>query len=191
MAVAVADFLRAAGLPLEGELQRTPERVAQLWAEDFLDGYGLDPVAVIGELHPSPNVGLICVTGIEFQSSCPHHLLPYRGLCHLAYLPGAGKEGHVAGFSRLAALVDALAHRLILQESLSEEIARTLLEVTGARGAGCILEAEQACLSCRDGRKARARTRTSAFLGELSRRAELRQELRQAIAGGASLGQVP
>jgi len=189
MAAAIADFLRAAGLPLTGELTRTPERVAELWADDFLNGYGQRGEAVLGELHPSPNAGLVCVTGIEFQSACPHHLLPYRGLCHLAYLPRsgkAGKESRVAGFSRLAALVDALAHRLILQEALSEEIARTLLVAAEARGAGCILEAEQACLSCRDGRKARARTRTSTYLGELSRRAELRQELRLAIASGDS-----
>jgi len=189
MAAAVADFLRAAGLPLEGELRRTPERVAQLWAEEFLDGYRREVGAVLGELHPSPNAGLVCVTGVEFQSACPHHLLPYRGLCHLAYLPRAGKAGRVAGFSRLAALVDALSHRLVLQEALSEEIARALLEATGARGAGCILEAEQACLSCRDGRKARARTRTSSYLGELERRSELREELRLAIASSASLGQ--
>jgi GTP cyclohydrolase I len=188
MASAIADFLRAAGLPLTGELKRTPERVAQLWAEDFLDGYGKDADAILGELHPSPDAGLVCVTGIEFQSACPHHLLPYRGLCHLGYLPRAGKAGRVAGFSRLATLVDVLAHRLILQEALCEEIARVLLTATGARGAGCILEAEQACLSCRDGRKARARTRTSSYLGELGRRSELRQEMRSAIASGASPG---
>jgi GTP cyclohydrolase IA len=190
MGAAIADFLRAAGLPLTGELKRTPERVAELWAEEFLDGYAKDVAEVVGELHPSPDAGLVCVTGIEFQSACPHHLLPYRGLCHLGYLPQAGKQGRVAGFSRLAGLVDALAHRLVLQEALSEEIARALLVTTGARGAGCILEAEQACLSCRDGRKSGARTRTSAFLGELGRRSELRQELRLAIAGGASLGSV-
>ena len=185
MAAAVSDFLRAAGLPLTGELKRTPERVAQLWAEEFLDGYRLDAAAVLGELHRSPNAGLVCVTGIEFQSACPHHLLPYRGLCHLAYLPQSGAEGRVAGFSRLAGLVDALAHRLVLQETLCEEIARTLLTAAGARGAACVLEAEQACLSCRNGRKAQARTRTSAYLGELGGRPELRQELRAAILAGA------
>jgi GTP cyclohydrolase I len=182
MAAAIGDFLRAAGLPLSGDLGATPRRVASLWADELLDGYAIDPRAVLGSLHPSPNAGAICVTGVEFQSACPHHLLPYRGLCHLGYLPRGGVNARVAGFSRLAALVDALSHRLVLQEALCADIAAALLAATGARSAGCILEAEQACLSCRDGRKARARTQTSAYLGEPVARSELRDELMLAAA---------
>jgi GTP cyclohydrolase I len=188
MAGAIADFLRAAGLPLVGELRRTPERVAAVWADELLDGYRADPRTVLGAMHPSPDAGLVCVTGIEFQSACPHHLLPYRGLCHLGYLPRRGALARVAGFSRIAALVDALAHRLVLQETLARDIARALLEGTGALGAGCILNAEQACLSCRDGRKAKARTQSSSFVGALADRAELRLELLQAVESG---GQAP
>jgi GTP cyclohydrolase I len=192
MARAIAQFLRAAGLTLEGELRRTPERVAEVWADELLDGYRIDRRAVLGEMHPSPQAGLVCVTGIEFQSACPHHLLPYRGLCHLGYLPRQGELARVAGFSRLAALVDALAHRLVLQETLAQEIAVALRDGTNALGAGCILNAEQACLSCRDGRKARARTQTSAFVGVFADRSELRLELLQAIESGASLqGRTP
>jgi GTP cyclohydrolase I len=186
MARAIGDFLRAAGLSVAGELAQTPRRVAEVWSDELLDGYRADLRAVLGELHPSPQAGLVCVTGIEFQSACPHHLLPYRGVCHLAYLPQGGARAGVAGFSRLAALVDALAHRLVLQETLAQDIARALHEGTDALGAGCILNAEQACLTCRDGRKARARTQTSAFVGALSDRSELRLELLQAIASGAS-----
>jgi GTP cyclohydrolase I len=189
MAAAISDFLQAAGLSLSGELRATPRRVADLWAEEFLDGYAIDPRTVLGALHPSPNAGAICVTGVEFQSACPHHLLPYRGLCHLGYLPRGGDDARVAGFSRLAALVDALSHRLVLQEALCTQIAGALLAATGARSAGCILQAEQACLSCRDGRKARARTHTSAYLGERVARSELREELMLAVAKAGGAGQ--
>src|SRR6202041_2312579 len=121
----------------------TPERVAQAWASDFLDGYACDPASALGELHPAPRAGLVCVTGLDFHSTCPHHLLPYRGLAHLAYLPAEGGGAKVAGFSNLARLVDILAHRLVLQETLAEQIAVALQQGTGGRGAGCVLEAEQ------------------------------------------------
>jgi len=182
MAGAVRNFLRAAGLAVEGELARTPERVAEAWAEDFLDGYRRKPSAVLGELHASPGAGLICVTGIDFHSTCPHHLLPYRGLAHVAYLPGKGGGAKVAGFSKLAELVDVLAHRLVLQEMLAQEIAAAVQRGTGARGAGCLLEAEQNCLTCRAETKVRARTITSAFTGSLTRDRDLTRAFHDAIA---------
>ncbi|HUB07081.1 MAG TPA: GTP cyclohydrolase I [Myxococcales bacterium] len=181
MARAVRRFLEAAGLPLQGELIGTPARVAEAWARDFLDGYGTTAAQALGPLLPAAGAGLVCVTGLDFHSTCPHHLLPYRGLAHVAYLPAEG----VVGFSRLGRLVDALAHRLLLQEVLAREIAAALESGTGARGAGCVLETEQACLTCRGRARARARTRSEAFVGELERRGELREEFRRAIASGA------
>ncbi len=181
MSRAVRRFLDAAGLALEGELVGTPERVAEAWARDFLDGYRVGAAEALGPLLPAAGAGLVCVTGLDFHSTCPHHLLPYRGLAHVAYLPGEG----VVGFSRIGRLVDALAHRLLLQEVLAREIADALHEGTGARGAGCVLETEQACLTCRGHARARARTTSEAFVGELEREAGLRQELHRAIAAGA------
>jgi len=185
MVGAVREFLAAAGLPLEGELARTPERVAQAWREDFLDGYRASPEAALGPLHRAPGSDLVCATGIDFHSSCPHHLLPYRGLAHLAYLPGPG----VVGFSRLARMVDALAHRLVLQETLARQIAETLQHGARALGAACVLEAEQACLSCRGEARARAATRTEAYAGRFARSAELRGRFAAAIA--SSRGGLP
>jgi GTP cyclohydrolase IA len=191
MAAAVRSFLQAAGLDVKGELARTPERVAQAWAEDFLDGYGRDPAAALGELHPAPRAGLVCVTGLDFHSTCPHHLLPYRGLAHVAYLPAKGPGAKVAGFSKLASLVDVLAHRLILQESLAEEIAVALQRGVGARGAGCVLEAEQSCLTCRDEKKSRARVVASAFTGAMAKDSALVNRFTAAIAAGLSDRETP
>jgi len=184
MAAAVRAFLRAAGLELRGELAHTPERVALAWSEDFLDGYRRDAAATLGPLHAAPRAGLVCVTGLDFHSTCPHHLLPYRGLAHVAYLPAEGPQARVAGFSRLAALVDALAHRLILQETLAEEIAVAVQRGVAGRGAGCILEAEQNCLSCRAETKSRARAVTSAFTGAMVTDRESRRGFRAAVEAG-------
>jgi GTP cyclohydrolase I len=184
MARAIRSFLQAAGLEVAGELARTPERVAQAWARDFLDGYRRTPEAALGELHSAPRAGLVCVTGLDFHSTCPHHLLPYRGLAHVAYLPAEGDRARVAGFSKLASLVDVLAHRLILQESLAEQIAVAVEQGVGARGAGCVLEAEQNCLTCRAEKKSRARTVTSAFTGALAPDRELTKRFYAAIAAG-------
>jgi GTP cyclohydrolase I len=185
MAAAVQEFLDAAGLPRGGELLRTPERVAQAWREDFLDGYRVTPEVALGALHPAPGSDLVCATGIDFHSSCPHHLLPYRGLAHVAYLPGPG----VVGFSRLAQLVDVLAHRLVLQETLARQIAETLNRGARAFGAACQLQAEQSCLSCRGENRAHAVTTTEAYVGRFTRSAELRGRFAAAIsasrAGGA------
>ena len=188
MARAIRSFLQAAGLEVVGDLARTPERVAQAWARDFLDGYARNPEAALGELHSAPRAGLVCVTGLDFHSTCPHHLLPYRGLAHVAYVPAEGAEAKVAGFSRLARLVDVLAHRLVLQETLAEQIAVAVERGVGGRGAGCVLEAEQNCLTCRAEKKSRARAVTSAFTGALARDRELTERFYAAIAAGIAAG---
>lgn len=184
MAMAIRSFLRAAGRPLDGELRGTPERVAEAWANDFLDGYAVTTKAALGPLislgPEASSAGLVCVTGIDFHASCPHHLLPYRGLAHIAYLPSKS----VVGFSRLGRLVDARAHRLVLQEALAAEIAVELASGTEARGAACVLEAEQACLSCRGQPRRRARTHVEAFVGEFAESAELRGRFARTISAG-------
>jgi GTP cyclohydrolase IA len=185
MARAVGDFLRAAGLDLaEPNLAETPQRVAEAWAEEFLEGYRRTPAAALSQRFPvSGEKGreLVVVTGLYFRSMCPHHLLPYSGRCHLAYLPGR----EVVGFGRLSALVDVFAHRLILQEELARQVARALVEELGCDGAACLLEAEQTCLRLRGEEQHQAVTHSEAYLGALEEpalRAELWQRLGRKVA---------
>jgi GTP cyclohydrolase I len=164
----VADFLDALGLPPEvragPDLSETPRRVAEAWLEELADGYRRDPAEILGGAQPSRARHLVAVTGIDYVSVCPHHLLPSRGVAHVAYLPG----GKVAGFGQLVKVVDALAHRLVLAEELAADVARALEEHLGARGAACLLEAEHLCLSVRGERRPRARAHAEAWTGELA-----------------------
>jgi GTP cyclohydrolase I len=182
---AAAGFLEALGLPdevrLGPDLRGTPARVAEAWREDLLDGYRRDPAVILGETMPSTGRGLVAVTAIDFHSVCPHHLLPSRGLAHLAYLPG----GRVVGFGQLARLVDALAHRLVLQEDLARHLVEALMLHLGARGAACVLEAEQMCLSVRGEKRARARAHTQCFAGALEEDGALQRRFLAAVAAAA------
>lgn len=163
---AVAAFLKATGAPLDAELELTPQRVAAAWAEEFLDGYGKDPIEALGEPSPAPlDSGAVYVTRLEYTGVCPHHLLPYRGVAHIGYLPG----GKVAGFSRLAALLDVLAHRFTLQETLAKQVVDAIVEGLGARGAGIILEGEQLCMTLRGVKQASSRAVVEASAGAFGR----------------------
>jgi len=178
MATAIQDFLRAAGLPLESDpnLLGTPERVAEAWATEFLDGYGRTAEQALGETFPAPpdsSGELVVVTDLRFQSMCPHHLLPFEGRAHVAYVP----RTRVVGFGRLGALVDCFAHRLILQEDLAREVASSLARVLKSPATACIIEAEQACLRIRGDRQRDARTHVEAYEGQLRKDGALRREL--------------
>ncbi len=174
---AVEAFLRAAGLPLsDPNLQQTPQRVAQAWAEEFLDGYRLTAEEALGETYPAPRASedeLVVVEGLRFHSMCPHHLLPFEGTAHVAYIPGR----KVVGFGRLAALVDCFAHRLILQEELAREVASALSRVLGSPGTACILEARHLCLRARGSRQADAVAHAEAYEGVLRKDRQRRAEL--------------
>ncbi|MET0401841.1 MAG: GTP cyclohydrolase I, partial [Cystobacter sp.] len=154
MAVAVQDFLRAAGLSVEEDpnLDKTPERVAEAWGAEFLAGYAQTPEEALGQLIPVPKGSsgeLVVVTDLRFQSMCPHHLLPFVGRAHVAYVPGRW----VVGFGRLGSLLDCFARRLILQEELAREVADSLARVLQSPATACIIEAEQACLRIRGARQ--------------------------------------
>jgi GTP cyclohydrolase I len=168
-AEAVERFLDALGLPPQvrasPDLQGTHRRVAQAWLEDLVDGYRRDPAEILADAIPSPSRDLVAVTGIAFHSVCPHHLLPSRGVAHVAYLPG----GRVVGFGQIVRLVDALAHRLVLQEDLAHGIADALVTHLGARGAACLLDAEQLCMTVRGEKRGAARAHADAWIGALAR----------------------
>lgn len=175
-------FLRASGAPSsDPELAGTARRAALAWADEFLDGYRTEPAEALGELSPAPAAaGIVIVKGLDYVGVCPHHLLPYRGVAHLAYLPGKS----VAGFGRFAALVDALGHRLLLQEALAGQLVSVLVEVLGAKGAAVILDSEQTCLSMRGERRARSRTAVEAAAGRQG--AKVLASLRASLAGGGA-----
>jgi len=188
-AEAVARFLDALGLPPEvrgaTDVADTPRRVAEAWLGDLVDGYGRDPAEILAERTPSPSRDLVAVTGIDFHSVCPHHLLPSRGVAHVGYLPG----GKVVGFGQIVRLVDALAHRLVLQEDLARQIADALVVHVGAKGAACLLETEQLCMTVRGEKRARARAHAEAFAGALARDGAARRRfLALALAGRAGRG---
>jgi len=189
---AVADFLEAAGLDAASDpnLQETPRRVASAWLDGFLDGYRTTPEEALGERHAIPDGQggeLVVVTDLRFHSMCPHHLLPYQGRAHLAYVPSGG----VVGFGRLAALLDCFAHRLILQEALAREVARALARVLGSPATACVLEAEQACLRVRGQTRCDAVTHAEAYEGALRGDRSLRRELWARIPSRAHASSAP
>ncbi len=168
MQQAVARFLEAAGLDLDDEnLRDTPARVTQAWAEEFLAGYRQSPEKLLKErfaLKGPAERELVVVTNLRFQSMCPHHLLPYAGVAHIAYVPGTS----VVGFGRLAALLAAFSQRLILQEELAQQVAGALMRSLSSQGAACILEAEQTCLRLRGETQHDAVTHAEAYKGILA-----------------------
>ena len=186
---AVGRFLEAVGVPravrARADVTGTPERVAQAFLEDLLDGYRNDPARVLAESMPAASGDLVAVTGIDFHAVCPHHLLPYRGVAHVAYLPGR----RVVGFGQVARLVDALAHRLVIEEDLAREVAQALVRHLGARGAACVLDAEQLCLTVRGERRRGARAHVQCFAGSMRRDARLQRRFLDLVngAGGSPL----
>lgn len=177
MTQAVRSFLQASGLDLKDpNLQKTPQRVAEAWEKEFLDGYGKNPAELLESRFPAPRDSrgeLVVVTGLRFHSMCPHHLLPYQGVAHLAYVP----EKFVVGFGRLAALLDCFAHRLMLQEDLCREVASSLATVLESPATACIVQAKQACLRVRGAKQQDAETHAEAYEGRLRRDRPLRAEL--------------
>jgi GTP cyclohydrolase I len=178
----IARFLDGLGLPdhVRGaeDLAETPRRVAEAWLEDLVDGYGRDPAEILAGGLPAAGRDLVAVTGIDYHSVCPHHLLPSRGVAHVAYVPG----GKVVGFGQLVRLVDALAHRLVLEEDLARDVADAIVAHLGARGAACVLEAEQLCMTVRGEKRAGARAHAEAWAGVLAKDGPARRRFQDLVA---------
>ena len=179
LAAAVAAFLRACGLEPDtvSDLRDTPGRVARLWRNEFLAGYTMDPATILGDpVLGEADPDVIVVGGLRFHSMCPHHLLPYRGIAHVAYIP----RGKLVGFGRLAELVDCFTRRLTLQERATHQIAEALCANLDAKGAGCVIEAEQMCLAIPGEKHDASGVVTSAFVGEMRERPDLKARLLEA-----------
>ncbi|MFV0275592.1 MAG: GTP cyclohydrolase I FolE [Parahaliea sp.] len=142
-------------------LADTPKRAAK--AFEFLTrGYQQSVDEVVNNaLFPSSSSEMVLVQDVELYSLCEHHLLPFIGKCHVAYLP----TGKVLGLSKVARLVDVFARRLQIQESLTTQIAETIMAVTGASGVGVIIEAQHMCMMMRGVEKQNSIMKTSAMLG--------------------------
>jgi GTP cyclohydrolase I len=163
---AVLEILAAIGEdPQRVGLERTPQRVADAYAE-FFGGLDQDPLALLADTVPvGPATGeLVLLRDIAFRSICEHHLLPFLGTAHVAYLPG----DRVVGLGRLPAVVEVFAARPQLQERLTEEIAGALHDALAPRGVLVILDAVHGCVGTRGPRQSNSSTVTMASRGELS-----------------------
>jgi GTP cyclohydrolase I len=142
-------------------LLRTPRRVAEMYAE-LTAGMREDPHEHVKPLPGDKHDEMVIVRDIHFASLCEHHLAPFVGRCHIAYIP---KEGRILGLSKLARLVDAYARRLQVQERLTSEVADALYEGLKALGVMVVMEAEHTCMTVRGVKKPGAVTITSAIRG--------------------------
>ena len=166
---AVGDLLRALGADVGADgLRETPRRVAETYAEL------LTPPAFRATTFPNDDgyEGLIVAQAIPFHSLCMHHLLPFRGLAHVGYLPGE----RIIGLSKLARVVELFARDLQIQERLTVQIADWLQAELQPAGVGVVLEAEHMCMSLRGVQQPGARTVTSALRGAIRDDPETRQE---------------
>lgn len=160
----VRTFLQGIGRRFPGDdLDATPERVARAWADDLLSGYAIDPDLELTWTRTPRGAGLVVVRDVSFASICVHHLLPFVGVAHLAYLPG----DRLAGLSKLGRVVEAHARRLQIQERLTAEILATIVRVLDPSGALVLLEASHTCMTIRGTRKEASRLVTVAGAGAL------------------------
>lgn len=160
---AVRDLLRAVGEdPDRDGLRDTPARMARAYRELF-SGLGQDPAAHLEAVFDIGHEEMILVRDIPFYSVCEHHLLPFHGVAHVGYIPGA--DGRVTGLSKLARLVEGFARRPQVQERITSQVADALVERLAPRGAITVLSAEHLCMSMRGVAKPGARTITSAVRG--------------------------
>jgi GTP cyclohydrolase I len=153
-------------------LQRTPRRVAEMYAE-LTAGMREDPTEHVHPLPGDRHNEMVIVKEIHFASLCEHHLAPFVGKCHIAYIP---KEGRIVGLSKLARLVESFARRLQVQERLTSEIADTLFEGLKPVGVMVVMEAEHTCMTIRGVKKPGAITITSAIRGGFRKDSRTRAE---------------
>jgi GTP cyclohydrolase I len=178
---AVQDILRAIGEDVNREgLLRTPGRVARMY-EELTAGYHVDPVRLINDAIFEVNYDqMVIVRDIDFYSLCEHHLLPFIGQAHVAYIP----DGRVIGLSKIPRIVEMFARRLQVQERMTQQIAEFLDETLHPLGVAVVAEALHMCAAMRGVKKANARMVTSAMLGSFKKNQATRNEFFDHIGRG-------
>jgi GTP cyclohydrolase I len=147
--------------PKREGLIKTPERAAKAY-EFMMQGYKKNIKDIVNDaIFTSDTDEMVIVKDIEMYSMCEHHLLPFFGKAHVGYLP----NGKIIGLSKIARIVDMYARRLQVQENLTKEIARTIMDVTGAHGVGVLIEAKHLCMMMRGVEKQNSIMKTSCLLG--------------------------
>ena len=170
---AVREILTSVGEDTQREgLLRTPDRVARMY-DELLAGYHVDPIALVNEaLFNVEYDEMIVVKDIEFFSLCEHHMLPFYGRAHVAYIP----SDKVIGLSKIPRIVEMFARRLQVQERMTQEIAALLEQVLEPQGVGVVVEGAHMCSMMRGVKKENARMVTSAMLGNFKENSKTRNE---------------
>ena len=177
--LAVREILAAIGEDPDREgLVETPDRVARMYAEIFC-GLHTDPAVYLQKTFTQKHDEMVLVRDIEFSSMCEHHLLPFTGTAHIAYLP----DGKVVGLSKLARVVEAVARRPQVQERMTEDLADLITRELNPRGVGVIIEAAHSCMTIRGVRKPGSTTVTSALRGLFKSNPTTRGELMSLVFG--------
>ncbi len=160
-------------------LVKTPERVAEFYAE-LTEGMWIDAREHIVPLPGDSHDEMVIVKDISIASVCEHHLAPFTGKCHIAYIP---KGGRIVGLSKLARIAEVFSHRLQVQERLTQQIAQTLFDKLAPVGVMVVIEAEHTCMTLRGVKKPGAVTITSAVLGGFRKDPRTRAEAMSLIKG--------
>lgn len=177
---AVREILIAVGEDPDREgLQETPDRVARMYAEVF-QGLHQDPGVHLQKLFTQKYDEMVLIKDIRFESFCEHHLLPFIGKAHVAYLP----NGKVIGLSKIPRVIDVLAKRPQMQERLTEEVADLLMKELDAKGVAVVIEASHSCMTVRGVHKPNSSFVTSAMRGAFKDRLATRSEVLSLIFGG-------
>ena len=170
--------------PTREGLRQTPARV-EASLKWLTRGYGMSVEDVIGDaIYHERHDNLVCVRDIEIYSMCEHHMLPFFGRAHVAYLP----NGRLVGLSKIPRLIEVYARRLQVQERLTDQVADALMEVLEPRGVGVVIEAYHLCMMMRGVEKQNSKTVTSALRGALLEDGKTREEFLRLVHGRPSTG---
>jgi GTP cyclohydrolase I len=178
MSMAVKEILSLLGEnPLRSGLKDTPERVA-LSLLELTSGQGFSALDLLNDaIFPCPSSGMVLQKGLEFYSLCEHHLLPFFGQVHVAYMP----DKNIIGLSKVGRIVDIFAKRLQVQENLTHEIAQAINDIVKPKGIAVVVEAQHFCMMMRGIKKQGSTTRTTEYRGSFEADANLRLEFMQMI----------